>query len=96
VQSYRPDHARGLANVGNLTAKLTGNYEWGTVNWHVNVNPSRAGADVDAEGERGAARLRQLSPRRHRIRTLVGEDVTAFRQAAGRVGDWVRFELGRL
>ena len=34
--------------------------------------------DVDAEGDKGADRLRQLSPRMHRIRPPVGKDVTAF------------------
>jgi DNA primase len=52
--------------------------------------------DVDADGERGAERLAQLSPRMHRIRPPVGKDVTAFWQAGGRVRDWVRFELARL
>jgi DNA primase len=52
--------------------------------------------DVDAEGEKGAERLAQLSPRMHRIRPPVGKDVTAFWQAGGRVRDWVRFELARL
>ena len=44
--------------------------------------------DVDAEGEKGAERLGQLSPRMHRIRPLMGKDVTAFWQAGGRVRDW--------
>jgi hypothetical protein len=52
--------------------------------------------DVDVEGEKGAERLRQLSPRMHRIRPPLGKDVTAFWQADGRVRDWVRFELARL
>jgi DNA primase len=52
--------------------------------------------DMDVEGEKGAVRLSQLSPRMHRIRPLAGKDVTAFRQAGGRVRDWVRFELARL
>jgi hypothetical protein len=52
--------------------------------------------DMDAEGDRGAERLRQLSPRMHRIRPPVGKDVTAFWQARGRGRDWVRFELARL
>jgi hypothetical protein len=52
--------------------------------------------DVDAEGEGGAERLGQLSPRVHRIRPPTGKDVTAFWQAGGRVRDWVRFELARL
>jgi len=51
--------------------------------------------DVDAEGEKGAARLGQLSPRMQRIRPPTGKDVTAFWQAGGRVRDWVRFELVR-
>ncbi len=52
--------------------------------------------DVDAEGDKGAERLRQLSPRMRRVRLPVGKDVTAFWQAGGRVRDWVRFELARL
>lgn len=52
--------------------------------------------DVDADGDKSAERLRQLSPRRHRIRPPVGKDVTAFWQAGGRVRDWVQFELARL
>jgi hypothetical protein len=52
--------------------------------------------DVDAEGDKGAERLSQLSPRMQRIRPPVGKDVTAFWQADGRVRDWVRFELARL
>jgi hypothetical protein len=52
--------------------------------------------DVDAEGDKGAERLRQLSPRMHRIRPSVGKDVTAFWQASGWVRDWIRFELARL
>jgi hypothetical protein len=52
--------------------------------------------DVDAEGDKGAERLEQLSPRMQRIRPPVGKDVTAFWQAGGRVRDWVRFELARL
>ena len=44
--------------------------------------------DVDVEGEKGAERLGQLSPRMHRIRPLMGKDVTAFWQAGGRVRDW--------
>jgi hypothetical protein len=52
--------------------------------------------DVDIEGEKGAGRLGQASPRMHRIRPLVGKDVTAFWQAGGRVRDWTRFELARL
>jgi hypothetical protein len=51
--------------------------------------------DVDTEGEKGAERLRQLSPRMHRMRPPVAKDVTAFWQAGGRVRDWVRFELAR-
>jgi hypothetical protein len=41
--------------------------------------------DVDAEGEKGTERLRQLSPRMQRIRLPVGKDVTAFWQAGERV-----------
>ena len=52
--------------------------------------------DVDAEGEKGAERLEQLSPRVQRIRPPVGKDVTDFWRAGGRVRDWVRFELARL
>jgi hypothetical protein len=52
--------------------------------------------DVDAEGERGAERLGQLSPRMQRVRTPAGKDVTVLWQAGGRVRDWVRFELARL
>jgi hypothetical protein len=52
--------------------------------------------DVDAEGEKGAERLRQVSPHVQRIRPLAGKDVTAFWQAGGRVRDWVRFELAPL
>ena len=52
--------------------------------------------DVDAEGEKGDERLRQLSPRMRRIRPPVGEDVTAFWKVGGRVRDWVRFEVARL
>ena len=52
--------------------------------------------DVDAEGEKGAERLSQLSPRMHRIRPPLGKDVTALWQAGGRVRDWVRFELARV
>jgi hypothetical protein len=52
--------------------------------------------DVDAEGEKGAERLAQVSPRMHRIRPQVGKDVTAFWQAGGRVRDWIRFDLARL
>jgi DNA primase len=51
-----------------------------------------AAYDVDAEGEKGAERLGQVSPRMQRVRPPVGKDVTAFWQAGGRVGDWVRFE----
>ena len=51
--------------------------------------------DVDAEGERGAERLGQLSPRMQRIRPPMGKDVTAFWQAGGRVRDWMWFELAR-
>ena len=51
--------------------------------------------DVDAEGEKGAERLQQLSARMHRIRPPVGNDITVFWQAGGRVRDWVRFELAR-
>ena len=51
--------------------------------------------DVDADGEKGAERLHQLSPRMQRVRPPVGKDVTAFWQAGGRVCDWVRFELAR-
>ena len=52
--------------------------------------------DVDAEGEKGAERLGQVSPRMQRIRPPVGKDATAFWQAGGRVRDWVRFEAARL
>jgi len=52
--------------------------------------------DVDAEGERGAERLGQLSPRMRRIRPPMGKDVTALWQAGGQVRDWVQFELARL
>jgi hypothetical protein len=52
--------------------------------------------DVDAEGEKGAERLGQLSPRMRRIRAPVGKDVTVFWQAGGRVRDWIRFELARV
>jgi hypothetical protein len=52
--------------------------------------------DIDAEGEKGAERLGQLSPRMHRIRPPAGKDVTAFWQAGGRVRDWVRVELAWL
>jgi hypothetical protein len=52
--------------------------------------------DTDLEGDKGAERLGQLSPRMHRIRPPVGKDVTAFWQAGGRVQEWVRFELARL
>lgn len=52
--------------------------------------------DVDAEGEKGAERLGQLSPRMQRIRPPVGKDVTALWQAGGRVRDWVRFEFARV
>ena len=51
--------------------------------------------DVDAEGEKGAERLGQVSPCMQRIRPPAGKDVTAFWQAGGRVRDWVRFELAR-
>ena len=51
--------------------------------------------DVDAEGDKGTERLRQLSPRMQRIQLPVGKDVTAFWQAGGRVREWVRFELAR-
>jgi DNA primase len=52
--------------------------------------------DVDAEGDQGAERLGQLSPRMRRLRPPLGKDVTAFWQAGGRVRDWVQFELARL
>jgi hypothetical protein len=52
--------------------------------------------DVDAEGDKGAARLGQLSLRMQRVRPPVGKDVTAFWQAGGRVRDWMQFELARL
>jgi hypothetical protein len=52
--------------------------------------------DVDAEGEKGAERLQQLSARIRRVRPPVGKDATAFWQAGGQVRDWVRFELARL
>jgi DNA primase len=52
--------------------------------------------DTDAEGEKGAERLGQLSPRMQRIRPPMGKDVTAFWQAGGQVRDWVRFVLARL
>jgi len=51
--------------------------------------------DVDAEGDKGAERLGQVSPRMRRIRPPMGKDVTAFWQAGGRVRDWVPFELAR-
>jgi hypothetical protein len=51
--------------------------------------------DVDTESQKGAERLGQLSPRRHRLRLPVGRDVIAFWHAAGLVRDWVRFELAR-
>ena len=51
--------------------------------------------DIDTEGDKGAERLGQLSPRRCRIRPPLGKDVTAFWQAGGRVRDWVGFELAR-
>ena len=51
--------------------------------------------DVDAEGDTGAERLGQLSPRMPRVQPPVGKDVTAFWQTGGRVRDWVRFELAR-
>ena len=54
------------------------------------------GHDADAEGEKGAERLGQLSPRMQRIQPPLGKDVTAFWQAGGRVRDWVRFESARL
>ena len=41
-----------------------------------------AAYDVDAEGEKGAERLGQVSPRMQRVRPPVGKDVTAFWQAA--------------
>lgn len=44
-------------------------------------------SDVDAEGEKGAQRLGQLSPRMRRVRPPVGKDVTACSQAGGRVLD---------
>ena len=52
--------------------------------------------DVDAEGEKGAERLGQLSPRMQRIRPPVGKDVTAFWQAGGRVRDrgWAKDSAG--
>src|SRR5712672_2531218 len=43
--------------------------------------------DGDAEGEKGAERLGQLSPRMQRVRPPVGKDVTAFWQAGGRMRD---------
>jgi hypothetical protein len=52
--------------------------------------------DVDAEGDKGAERLPQVSPRMQRIRLPVVKDVTVFRHAGGRVRDWVRLELARL
>jgi hypothetical protein len=54
--------------------------------------------DVDAEDDKGAERLGQLSPRMHRIRPLMGRDVMAFWQAGSQVqdSDSVRFELVRL
>jgi hypothetical protein len=52
--------------------------------------------DVDAEGEKGAERLRQVSPRMEGIRPPVGKDVTAFWRAGGRVRGWMCFELARL
>ena len=52
--------------------------------------------DVDIEGEKGAERLRRLSPCMHRIRPPTSKDVTVFWQAGGRVRDWVRFELARV
>jgi hypothetical protein len=56
----------------------------------------RVAYDIDVEGDKGAERLGQLSPRLHRIRPPVGKDVTVLWQAGGRVRDWVRFELARL
>ena len=52
--------------------------------------------DVATEGDKGAERLEQLSPRLQRIRLPVGKDVTDFWQAGGRVRDWVRFEMAPL
>jgi predicted nuclease with TOPRIM domain len=49
--------------------------------------------DVDAEGDKGAERLRQLSQRMARIRPPVGKDVTEFWQGGG---GRVRVELARL
>jgi hypothetical protein len=53
------------------------------------------GYDVDAEGDKGAERLGQVSPRMQRIRPPVGKDVAACWQAGGRLRDWVRFGLVR-
>jgi DNA primase len=52
--------------------------------------------DVDLEGEKGAERLAQLSPRMQCVRLPVGKDVTAFWQTGGQLQAWVRFELARL
>jgi hypothetical protein len=52
-----------------------------------------AGLRHGRRGRKCAERLRRRSARMQRVRPPAGKDATAFRQAGGRVQDWVRFEL---
>jgi hypothetical protein len=56
---------------------------------------SSMACDADDEGERGAERFRELAPRARRIRPSVGNDVSEFLKASGRIRAWITFELAR-
>jgi len=52
--------------------------------------------DVDAEGEKGAARVAGLTTRARRIRLPIGKDATDFATGGGDLRAWLTFELERL
>lgn len=52
--------------------------------------------DVDASGERGADRIRDLTHRAIRLRVPIGKDATDFIKAGGDLRAWLLFELERL
>jgi hypothetical protein len=82
----------GVATLGSASKSLSTR----AVDYLLPITTLLAAYDMDAEGERGAARLSGLSARVRRVRLPSGKDITELWTRGGSVRAWVEYEIERL
>lgn len=84
----------GVATLGSASAMLPG----AAIRHLLPVPRILIAYDMDAEGQRGAEKIMQVSARMRRIEIPMEgcKDVTDFHKAGGRLRDWIEYNIARL